>query len=97
MLVALVPLLTLVLGGTALPAAAAALTFTQWATIGDAALSAAPEVLNLVARLHPLFDHVIAGVHASNEATDAQRLANNWLARNAEAAVRAQEERDRNY
>ena len=91
LLLALVPLLQGLLAGPGVTAALSGLTFAQWVTIGIKALAAGPEVMDMLAALHPAFDKFIEDLARTENPQAAAKSVQQWLAANANAAIAIQD------
>lgn len=87
MLVALLPLLIAVAGGTPIAAAVGAITAAQWVTIGVAALNALPAEVEAAQAIHSILANVIGEVLEKKSAEVAPSAVQNWLAANGQAAI----------
>lgn len=97
LLVALLPLIGSLLGGSSVATVLAALSAAQWRAIAAAMLQAmaqAPAVVTQLAAMHVALGALLDNLRTSGDPTQAAGAARNWLAANGEAAITLQSAQD---
>ena len=91
-MLALLPLVMGLVNGGSLGAVLGGLSIGQWIGIAEAAVNAAPDVIQDLSALHPALAALTGALGKGFSPAAAGQTAKDWLAANGQAAIDVQEE-----